>query len=100
MGRWLDRPEQVDGARGPVAASPSRPLAHATGILLVIGLIVAPGIVMGLDDMDTAPWWVWVGYVGWLGIFVLLPIWSIWLALPSAAHPMHRKSGSGWSPRS
>jgi hypothetical protein len=54
-------------------------LGFATGILLIIGLIVAPGVVMGLDDMDSAPWWVWVGFVGWLGIFVLLPIWSIWL---------------------
>ncbi len=63
-------------------------LGYATGILLVIGLIVAPGIVMGLDDMDTAPWWVWVGFVGWLGIFVLLPIWSIWLgvAVRRASH--------------
>jgi hypothetical protein len=54
-------------------------LGYATGIVLLLGLIVAPGIVMGLDDMETAPWWVWVGFVGWLGIFVLLPIWSIWL---------------------
>ena len=54
-------------------------LGSTTGILLMVGLIVAPGIVMGLDDMETAPWWVWVGFVGWLGIFVLLPVWSIWL---------------------
>jgi hypothetical protein len=52
-------------------------LGLATGVMLTIGLIVAPGIVMGLDDMETAPWWVWVGFVSWLGIFVLLPIWSI-----------------------
>jgi hypothetical protein len=56
-------------------------LGYATGILLVVGLIVAPGIVMRFDDMDAAPWWVWVGFVGWLGIFVLLPIWSIWLGI-------------------
>lgn len=64
-------------------------LGFATGILLIIGLIVAPGIVMGLDDMGSAPWWVWVGFVGWLGIFVLLPIWSIWLgtALRRASAP-------------
>lgn len=64
-------------------------LGFATGILLVIGLIVAPAIVMGLDDMNSAPWWVWVGFVGWLGIFVLLPIWSIWLgtALGRASAP-------------
>ena len=64
-------------------------LGFATGILLIVGLIVAPGIVMGLDDMDSAPWWVWVGFVGWLGIFGLLPIWSLWLgtALRRASAP-------------
>jgi len=37
-----------------------------------------------------APWWVWVGFVGWLGIFILLPIWSIWLgtALRRASAPV------------
>jgi hypothetical protein len=55
-------------------------LGYATGILLLVGLIVAPGIVMRLDDMDAAPWWVWVGFVGWLGIFVLFPVWTLWLA--------------------
>ncbi len=54
-------------------------LGLTTGILLIIGLVVGPGIVMGLDDMSSAPWWVWVGFVGWFGIFILLPIWSIWL---------------------
>jgi hypothetical protein len=64
-------------------------LGFATGILLIIGLIVAPGIVMGLDDMDSAPWCVWIGFVGWVGIFVLLPIWSIWIgtALRRASAP-------------
>jgi hypothetical protein len=62
-------------------ARPLPTLGYVTGILLIVGLIVAPGIVMGLDDMDTAPWWVWVGFVGWLGIFVLLPIWSIWMGV-------------------
>ncbi len=54
-------------------------IGFATGIVLVIGLVVGPGIIMGLDDMGSAPWWVWVGFVGWFGIFILLPIWSIWL---------------------
>lgn len=54
-------------------------LGFATGIVLITGLVVAPGILMGVDDMGTAPWWVWVGFAGWFGIFILLPIWSIWL---------------------
>ena len=53
-------------------------LGLATGSLLIIGLVVAPGIIMGVDDMGSAPWWVWLGFVGWFGIFILLPMWSIW----------------------
>ena len=26
-----------------------------------------------------APGWIWMGFVGWLGIFFLYPIWSMWL---------------------
>jgi hypothetical protein len=54
-------------------------LGIAAGITMAIGLILVPGIAMGLDNMDTAPGWVWIGFLGWLGIFVLYPIWSIWL---------------------
>jgi hypothetical protein len=80
FGCWLIAVSRSMATIGPWPR-PLPTLGYATGILLVVGLIVAPGIVMGLDDMDTAPWWVWVGFVGWLGIFVLLPIWSIWLGI-------------------
>jgi hypothetical protein len=55
-----------------------RDLGTVAGIVMAIGFVVVPGIAMGLDDMDTAPVWVWVGFVGWLGIFFLYPIWSLW----------------------
>jgi hypothetical protein len=55
-----------------------RDLGTVAGIVMAIGFVVLPGIAMGLDDMDTAPGWVWVGFVGWLGIFFLYPIWSLW----------------------
>ena len=54
-------------------------LGIAAGVVMAIGIVVVPGIAMGLDDMDTAPGWVWIGFVGWLGIFFVYPIWSIWL---------------------
>lgn len=45
-----------------------------------IGLgVAAPGVVMGIDDMATAPGWVWIAFIGWLGIFFLYPIWAILL---------------------
>ena len=53
-------------------------LGIGAGVVMAIGVVVVPGIAMGLDDMDTAPVWVWIGFIGWLGIFFLYPIWSIW----------------------
>jgi len=56
-----------------------RSLGIGAGMIMGLGIVVAPGVVMGLDDMATAPGWVWVGFIGWLGIFVLYPAWSLWL---------------------
>jgi len=57
-----------------------RSLGIAAGGLITLGIAAAPGIVLGLDDMATAPGWVWIGLLGWLGIFVAYPAWAIWLA--------------------
>jgi len=54
-----------------------RGLAMLAGALMVVGIASAPGIVLRLDDMATAPGWIWIGMVGWLGIFVLYPIWAL-----------------------
>src|SRR3970040_2066621 len=56
-----------------------RNLGLVAGIVMALGIAVVPGIAMGLDDMNTAPGWIWIGFVGWVGIFLLFPIWSIWL---------------------
>ena len=55
-----------------------RNLGVVAGIVMALGIVVAPGIAMGVDDANTAPGWIWIGFVGWLGIFFLYPIWSIW----------------------
>jgi hypothetical protein len=55
-----------------------RNLGLAAGIVMALGIIVTPGIAMGVDNADTAPGWIWLGFVGWLGIFFLYPVWSIW----------------------
>jgi hypothetical protein len=52
-------------------------LGIVAGLVMAIGFVVIPGIAMGLDDMDAAPAWVWLGFLGWLGIFFLYPVWSI-----------------------
>ena len=77
IGFWLIALSRSTGS----ASGWSRPLRNlglVAGIVMAVGIVVAPGIAMGVDDMDTAPGWIWLGFVGWLGIFVLYPIWTIW----------------------
>jgi hypothetical protein len=65
-----------------LAAAPGQPrrlagLGIVAGFVMAIGFIVVPGIAAGLDDMQPAPTWVWIGFLGWLGTFFLYPAWSI-----------------------
>jgi hypothetical protein len=57
-----------------------RSLGLAAGASMAMGVVAAPGIVLGLDDMGAAPAWVWVAFVGWFGTFLVYPAWAIWLA--------------------
>jgi hypothetical protein len=58
-----------------------RTLGTAAGALMTIGLVLVPGILQRLDDMETAPAWLWVGFLGWAGTFVAYPAWAIWLGV-------------------
>jgi hypothetical protein len=53
-------------------------LGQVAGWLMAIGIFALPGVILRLDDLETAPWWVWVAFVGWLGIFVAYPAWCLW----------------------
>jgi hypothetical protein len=53
----------------------------AAGALMVMGVVALPGLILGLDDMSSAPAWAWIGFLGWLGTFVAYPIWAIWTGL-------------------
>ena len=48
---------------------------------MALGVMQVPAIVLRLDDMATAPAWVWIGFLGWLGIYILYPAWAIWLGI-------------------
>jgi hypothetical protein len=54
------------------------------GAVMLLGLVTAPGIAMGLDDMDTAPAWTFLGGLSWAGTYLLFPAWSF--RLSQAAH--------------
>jgi hypothetical protein len=45
---------------------------------MAIGVIVLPAVVTGVDNAETAPAYVWLGFVGWIGIFLAYPVWAIW----------------------
>jgi hypothetical protein len=49
------------------------------GAFMVIGLLGIPGIFAGIDSMESMPWYLYVAFFGWLGIYILYPIWTIWL---------------------
>lgn len=49
------------------------------GVAMLFGLVGVPGIVMGIDDMDAVPPWLWAYALGWLGTYVLYPVWSLWV---------------------
>ena len=49
------------------------------GAFMAIGLLGIPGIIAGVDSMETMPWYLYVAFFGWLGTYILYPIWTIWL---------------------
>jgi hypothetical protein len=78
IGAWL-----VVANRRASAAWPRRlrTVGVAAGLLMAMGIVTLPGIPLRLDDMATAPAWVWIGLTGWLGTFVVFPAWALWLGL-------------------
>jgi hypothetical protein len=49
------------------------------GAFMVIGLLGIPGIFAGIDSMESMPSYLYVAFFGWLGTYILYPIWTIWL---------------------
>jgi drug/metabolite transporter (DMT)-like permease len=83
IGVWL---VALNRSAFAVAAWPARirALGVAAGVLMAFGFLSVPGILLRLDDMATAPGWVWLGFVGWFGTFVVYPAWAIWLGVAEA----------------
>jgi hypothetical protein len=49
------------------------------GAFMAIGLLGIPGILAGVDSMESMPWYLYVAFFGWLGTYIMYPIWTIWL---------------------
>ena len=54
-------------------------LGLVAGAFMAVGLIGIPGIIAGIDSMESMPWYLYVAFFGWLGTYILYPIWAIWL---------------------
>ena len=49
------------------------------GAFMAVGLIGIPGIFARIDNMEFMPWYLYSAFFGWLGTYILYPIWTIWL---------------------
>jgi hypothetical protein len=49
------------------------------GAFMAIGLLGIPGTFAGIDSMESMPWYLYIALFGWLGAYILYPIWTIWL---------------------
>jgi hypothetical protein len=47
------------------------------GVFMAIGLFGIAGITAGIDSMESMPWYLSVAFCGWLGTYILYPIWTI-----------------------
>lgn len=57
------------------------------GACMALGLIGIPGIVARIDSMDSMPGYLYVALFGWLGTYVLYPLWTIWLGRSLLSRP-------------
>ncbi len=49
------------------------------GAFMALGLMGIPGIFARIDSMESMPWYLYVAFFGWLGTYILYPIWTIWI---------------------
>jgi hypothetical protein len=97
IGAWLVATSRRSSQSG---AWPRNLARHAlvAGGLLITGVLSLPGIPLRLDDPATAPWWIWLGFVSWLGTYVVYPAWAIRMGLAQgqpAALPRVASAESG-----
>lgn len=49
------------------------------GAFMAIGLIGIPGIISKIDSIESMPWYLNLAFFGYLGTYILFPIWTILL---------------------
>lgn len=49
------------------------------GAIMAVGIIALPGILMGIDSLDSTPGYLNLAYIGYIGTYFLYPAWAMWL---------------------
>ena len=49
------------------------------GAIMALGVLSSIGILAGIDSMESLPWYLLLGFFGFIGTYVLYPIWTMWL---------------------
>jgi hypothetical protein len=49
------------------------------GAFMAAGLFGIPGIIARIDSMESLPWYLYLAFFGYLGTYILYPIWTILL---------------------
>ncbi len=62
-------------------------LGTVTGAIMAAGLFAGLGIAARVDTFTGAPWHVYLGFLGWVGWTLLLPVWTFLLWRLAAARP-------------
>lgn len=75
IGAWLTHASLRTGP--PALPRELRTLGAAAGSVMAVGLLSVPGVVEGVDDMETAPAWLVASGIGWLGTYALMPAWAL-----------------------
>lgn len=75
VGSWLAHASLRTGQ--PALPGNLRTLGVAAGSVMALGLVSIPGVIEGIDDMETAPAWLVASGIGWLGTYALMPAWAL-----------------------
>jgi hypothetical protein len=54
-------------------------LGLLAGAIMAVGILALPGIIMGIDAIESSTWFLNLGFLSYLGTYLLYPIWAIWL---------------------
>jgi hypothetical protein len=78
IGAWLLTAVASEGLGASLSPWSER-LGWVAGAIMLVGLLGLAGVVLRIDAPADTPWWLWLYGFGWLGTYVLYPIWCILL---------------------